>query len=220
MLCLLLIVLQSCRSVDHRLKRIEQSFHNQWEVALPSGPGGQPLPDAEAVKNAWQLCNVTERKLAAFDPERLQPATRSHLMRFRSEVNDRRAFLLRLRHNPASYNLGEHLQFLLNQETTLTESRWMAIDSLLHRSDDYYDQAKKILETPEYSYTLAAIAKQQQTLSWLNQDLLDSLDHSSLDDRQKNSLRAGIVKAGFAVKDYLAFCRSLAIESQDSTFQR
>ncbi len=216
----LAIGLFSCQSDADRLNQIEQAFDTDWQTAIPAGPAGLPLPTADGVRQAWELCRATEKKIKEFQPQSLAGAGAAAYQHLQSSLTERRNYLRQLREDPGIYNLGMHLRSAFPAGPETVDDTWQTVDSLLHQSASFFDQAKRILENPEYDPTLQAIAEQEETLSWLENELPGTLRQYPPDNLQIEKLEAGITKARFAVKDYLAYCRSLAFEYQDSLLNR
>ena len=220
MLTALAAILGACQSEAGHLNRIGKAFDRDWQEVLPPGPAGIPLPTVTGVGRAWALCQATEEKIMNYEPAELAERELAAYQRLLSSLTERRQYLRQLQNDPGAYNLGAHLQSVLSTAPAPAADPWPVVDTLLHQSASFYDQAKKILQSPEYDPTLQAIAQQEQTLSWLEDELPGTLRNAPLDDARINKLEAGITKARFAVKDYLAYCRSLAFEHQDSLLNR
>ena len=122
--------------------------------------------------------------------------------------------------DPAAYNLGGILKIALSDTTRTLRQRLERIAGLLPQSAGYYAAAKANLRRPDAERVVLAMQKQLWTLQFLQSELQDSLALVPLNASQRDSIFTQILLAKIAVKDFLAFCRSLQFEAQDENWQQ
>lgn len=149
---------------------------------------------------------------------RLNDGNKQEQIRLQQTIQAQLEKIKQLRSDPSLYNLGGALKQTLSQDSATLEARLLRIDQQLAEADWYYVVAKDNLWKPIPEKSNLALEKQLYTLRFLQSELRDSINASSLTETERKQLANKISQAQLAVKDYLAFCRSLQFEHQDSTF--
>ena len=130
-------------------------------------------------------------------------------------MQDKLLKINQLRSDPSLYNLGGVIKTILVRKNTTSEEKWQRLEQQLQEAPWYYTVAKDNLVYPDTAKTRLSIEKQLLTLQFLQTELLDSLSRSKLKEPQRQNILTQHSKAQIAVKDYLAFCRSILFESQN-----
>lgn len=157
-------------------------------------------------------------QLRKIKPEKLKALHQKEWNETNKFIAQQMQYLVSLRQDPSLYDIGEVLKsILINKEITL-KNRLQLIENQLQYTKQYYSNAKTNLTMPDSAKLQPAIQQQLQTLHFLQQELLDSLGKVPLSVAQHDTFLAHTTQAQLAVKDYIAFCRSILFEYQDSMF--
>ena len=145
----------------------------------------------------------------------LNEKNKADWQRLKNQMQDKLLEIKQLRSDPSLYNLGGVIKTTLVRKNTTSEEKWQRLERQLQEAPWYYTVAKDNLVHPDTAKTRLAMDKQLLTLQLLQTELLDSLSRSKLKEPQRQSILTHHYKARIAVKDYLAFCRSILFESQN-----
>lgn len=168
-------------------------------------------------KAFFQQYGVRLKKIA---PEQLSARNKATYLQLEQRISEHLKELHALQTDPSLYNLGGELKVILSNDSIPLDGRLLHIGQSLKEADIYYLNAKANLIKPHPDKTSLAIQKQLRTLNFLNGELLDPLMHSNLSTPEREEITQKTAQAKIAVKDYLAFCRSLLFEQRDSTFSK
>jgi hypothetical protein len=113
------------------------------------------------------------------------------------------------------YNLGLRLQTLYSNKTTLekTDLEKLAVD--LDQAGTYYELARTKLKKPIAESCDSAVHQHITGITFLLARLSPKLDSTKLPKEKKAFLQEKIDHACFYMKDYLAWCRSMAFELRE-----
>lgn len=161
-----------------------------------------------------------QARLGRIDPRHLTEKNKIAYRYLERDIHSRLTFLKQLQQDPALYNLGGKLKAMLAQPETPLKKRVQHIGRLLADSGQYFQAAKNNLRHPIPKQTELCIEKQLLTLDFLQSEWTDSMNRANLSSQEKATLQAQTDQAVLAVKDYLAFCKSLQFEHRDSTIYR
>lgn len=203
------------------LKRLQRQIERTYQDSIaPMQERGRTLSiiEPEQLRAEQTYYSGFQNKLESIDQQRLTPKNRGIYQTLSQEVSARLAFLDQLRHDPALYNLGGKLKVTLSRPETPLPTRLEMIEAQLREAMHYFAVAKENLQSPKPEKTQLSIEKQLLTLEFLQSELPDSIALAQLDEAKKAALFDQLQHATLAVKDYLAFCKSLQFEHRDSTF--
>ena len=158
-------------------------------------------------------------RLKKIDLERLNVKNKVLSTQLEQSITKQLRTLHTLQTDPSIYNLGGEMKAMLVSDSIPLDGRLLRIGQLLKDADAYYSTAKANLTQPHPDRTVLAMQKQLRTLNFLNGELLDSLALANLSAPEREELKTKAAQAKLAVKDYLAFCRSLLFEQRDSTLK-
>lgn len=119
----------------------------------------------------------------------------------------------RLISDPSFYNIGTYLQTVLALNDPI-DKRMEFLSLQLERTQAYYAAARANLRPTKADDVQQAIDIHRSTLLFLQNELPDSIQISSLKQREKTALMKAVHQSRLDVKDYIAFCRSLQFELQ------
>lgn len=156
-----------------------------------------------------------QKALLAFYPEQLNIKQRAQWLLIQNTLKDHSERLHALQKDPAIYNMGGVLKALLAKSSMPLDQRLVKIAAYLPKTRPYYAAAKTNLQTPTPERLALSIDKQLLTLRFMQTELMDSLTNATLGEPQRQDIVQQAAAAQIAVKDYLAFCRSLLFEYHD-----
>ncbi len=197
-------------------RRLQRDFDQNHPTIAEINPLAV-MPTRE-LQTAQQFYRHFETDLQNINPDRLSNKNKATYTRLQQQVAENLSEIHALQSDPSLYNLGGALKTSLSNDTLTLEQRLSTIHSFLKESSSYFAAAKSNLQQPDPEKTVLAIQKQLLTLNFLQAELLDSLARSFLSANEKEAFMERTSKAKIAVKDYLAFCRSLLFEQRDSVF--
>ncbi len=176
------------------------------------------IPDSSQLKQREIFLLKQTEAFYAFDQSTLEPTHQQEWNKIAQELASRKKELEQLRSDPSLYNIGGRAKVILANAKTPLNQRLTQIDAQLAKFKSYYDIAKANLRHPDIEKTQLAIRKQLLTLQFLQTELTDSLNRSTFAEPQQQKIVQHRTQAQIAVKDYIAFCRSIIFEHNDSTF--
>lgn len=210
MLLLLFLAFQGC-SKRARLQQITAEWQH-WQMELqPQFPGWPeylalaPLHEYEVfLEEAIQRL----QSLATTDPPTaLKPAIES----LRKQLVSAQVQTHALHQDPSLYNLPARWEPVLKDKNATYENLLLQ----LKEAPAYYASVRQLLTTPDPLFCQKAIEEHIAGLSVLNQLSLH-IEQSSLNAASKTSLQLALSQTKIAIKDYIAWCNSQAIESFES----
>jgi len=107
--------------------------------------------------------------------------------------------------NPANYGIAGSVSRLLNGRYDVLEARLRSISGRLKHSKAYYEQAQKNITLPTLEHTNLAIIQSKGGLYSFGQNLVDSINASSLSKEEKALFMTRIEESKTAINDYIAF---------------
>ncbi|MFN7117281.1 MAG: hypothetical protein ACK4TA_10815 [Saprospiraceae bacterium] len=146
---------------------------------------------------------------------RLNEQHRKEWLQLKKQMEDQLEEIQQLQKDPSLYNLGGAIKKTL---VSNENQKWQIIERQLAEAPRYYKAAIDILAPSDAEKTRLAIEKQLLTLKLLQTELMDSLARAPLHEPQQQKIVQHNAQAQIAVKNYIAFCRSILFEYQDSTF--
>lgn len=218
LIILLIISILIWRSFDSnvRFQQLKKDYNKNYNVIITKDTVLMGIPAAAQLSALISHFNHYKFELQKIKPEQLKAPNRAAWQQMSQVIVAQIQFLQKLRQDPRLYNIGElYKSTLKNKERTL-KSRLQLIENQLQIAAKYYDNAKANLINPDSANLQPAIQQQLQTLHFLQNELLDSLYRAKLSQATHETFLANTHKAKLAVKDYLAFCRSLQFEFQNT----
>ncbi len=146
--------------------------------------------------------------LGTFGLDSLSPNNQIDLRMLRNELRAQRWYADTLRSwqwNPATYNLGATVGYLLNGRHYPLDRRLRNISDKISHAADYYAAARANLSTPTQEHTRLAIKQNTGGLAVFGAALADSVRRSGLSAAEKKTLTDRIAATRAAVQGYLAF---------------
>ncbi|HMO40571.1 MAG TPA: hypothetical protein PKC76_15095 [Saprospiraceae bacterium] len=200
-------------------QRTKADFQQHWQTRIA------PLYDTIyqltiAAPTAWQadaqLCSTTLQQISQIDPTRLSQRYRAERQHFERQLHERLSQIQTWQTDPAHYNLGGALKATLVNPDFSMDIRLLQLEAQLREAPRYYAIAKSNLARPDSARTKLAIDKQLLGLRFIESELADSLQLANLSDAQHAAIATHTYAARLALKDYIAFCRSLLFEMRNA----
>jgi exonuclease VII large subunit len=120
--------------------------------------------------------------------------------------------------DPSVYNLGLRLQTLYSNKTTLEKTDLEKLAAELDQAGRYYDLARTKLKKPIAVRCDSAVHQHIAGITFLLSQFKPKLEKLQV-SQEKISILQKIDRTCFFMKDYLAWCRSMAFEMRDSARQ-
>ncbi|HMN90747.1 MAG TPA: hypothetical protein PKD70_13850 [Saprospiraceae bacterium] len=200
-----------------RLEKAMQTHYQQKIQPFNLAYEGLRIPDKDALRLEQEFCDYYYPLLQKPRFKKgLNTKNQAAQAKLEAHFHDRILFLQQLKRNPALYNLGGELKATLSNDSVPLVARLERIGRQLALAPTYYANAKDYLTLPDTTRLELAIRKQLYALQWFNMDLQDSLQIAALPPAPRDTLEQRLQQARIAVKDYIAFCRSLLFESRAS----
>lgn len=131
------------------------------------------------------------------------------------QLEEQYNFLNALRTDPSLFNIGGKLQQNLTLQPLAPPKKHQLIQRNLGQAANYYIEARKCLTDTQAERAKLAIEKQLSSLSALEGKLVDSLEQWRQQYPDMDLLQRERRICRLAIKDYLAFCRSVVVNEFD-----
>jgi uncharacterized protein (DUF885 family) len=118
--------------------------------------------------------------------------------------------------NPANYGVAGSVSRLLNGRYDVLNVRLRSILARLKHTKAYYAQAQQNITTPTLEHTTLAIGQSKGGLYSFGQNLIDSVNASTLTDDEKALFMARIEESKTALNNYIAFLETKKQELEAS----
>ncbi len=115
--------------------------------------------------------------------------------------------------DPSSYNLGGECYYLLTQNYAPLTQRLQTLSNHIQHANDFYLAAEKIINHPTKEYTQLAIAQNNGSLDVFGSALSDSINNSSLNQIEKDTLQQRITATTSAIKNYVDFLQKMMADT-------
>jgi uncharacterized protein (DUF885 family) len=111
--------------------------------------------------------------------------------------------------NPADYNAVSGISELLNGNYDKLDNRLKSIYGRLKHVPAYYEAAEKYIRNPTTIHTELGIEQNENSVSLLEKDLLDSVQRSSMDEALKKDYENQIAASAKAIRHYVEWLQNL-----------
>ncbi len=212
-ICLLLF--SSC--TKWRFQQFEKKFQLQYQALYQQKTDFQIITP-EILSARQQFIDTQIKALQTFPPARLSATQNKAWRSYEQTLDQLFAELENLQRDPSLYNPVGHWKTVLAKSKPPLDTRLRRISQQMQDANAYFSAAKANLRAPIASRIELAIQKQLLAIKFLNTELPDSIALSSLSTDDRDTLMLRTYDTKIAVKDYLAFCRSLLFEQHDTAF--
>lgn len=114
--------------------------------------------------------------------------------------------------NASNYNIAGRAWIIINGKHADLDTRLQVLSSLLEKAPAYYRAGIQNLKTPTMEHLELGLIQNKGGLSVLADDLLDSIAISSLDQQEKDLLKARLTDTKDAINKYIANLETLKLE--------
>ncbi len=198
-----------------QLEKAMQTYYQQKIQPLNLAYEGLRIPNKDALRLEQAFCDYYYPLLQKPRFQKgLNTKNQAAQAKLEAHLHERIMFLQQLKRDPILYNLGGELKSTLSNDSVPLAARLERMSRQLALAPTYYADAKDCLTLPDTTRLELAIRKQLYALQWFNTDLKDSLQIAALPPASRDTLEQRLQRARIAVKDYIAFCRSLLFESR------
>lgn len=209
------------QSMDDRFNKYKENFvlelwqtYPTWasSVGYHNFDNTLPIPDDATRAHEIGFCMTNMDQLKQFDLNSLSDANKIdyHLIENQLQYSiwsnkELRAF----EWDPSMYNVSSLFADILNGNYAPLDERMRSIMAKLARVPDYYNAAKKSIQTPTKEHTDLAIEQNLGGISVFEQDLMEALKKSGLNEIEKKDIAARSKQAVAAIKDYVEWLKKL-----------
>jgi hypothetical protein len=211
-LCLYILVACSPdRSALNWLNKTERHWAN-LEKKQPEWP---EMLDSSALQNHLIFLAAALSKAQDWTKQPLDPAVKNKVSALNSRLQAAQGHLLSQQKDPSVYNLGLRLREQFAPDRPLEMSQLDNLQKQLDRAATYYHQAKQKLQEPIPAQCDSAIAQHISSITYLREELGKKIVESELPKVMSKQLEYKINQSCMYMKDYLAWCRSMAFEARN-----
>ena len=177
------------------------------------------IPDQKMIQSSRDFAKNQLDSLDKINPNQLSAANKTDFYLIQSLLKESQWSLDTLKSyqwDPSSYNVTGTFAFILNEKYAPLNERLRSIKIRLTNVPDYYKAAKNAIINPVPDLLNLAVDQNLGGISVFEQDLLDSVNVSTLDTFEKKQIieRAGLAVS--AIKDYVKWLSKLKSEKPRS----
>lgn len=212
-LCLLsiLVACSPDRSALNWLNKTER----HWAKLEKKQPEWLEMLDSTALQNRLDFLAAVLGKAEELTKQPLDPAINNKLATLSTRLQTAQDLLLSQQKDPTIYNLGLRLREQFPPDRPFEMSQMENLQLQLDQAATYYSQAKQKLQEPAPAQCDSAIAQHISSITYLREDLGKKIMESDLPKVMSKQLEHKINQSCMYMKDYLAWCRSMAFEARD-----
>lgn len=211
-LCLTLLVACSPnRSALNWLHKTER----HWAKLEQQQPEWPEMLDSAALQSRLDFLAEALHKTREWEKQALDLAVVAKLTNLNKDLHAAQNRLGTQQKDPSSYNLGLRLRSLFAPDQPFEMKKLESLEKHLDQAPKYYKQAKQKLREPLPAQCDSAIAQHISSLTYLREELGIKIAESNLPQVKIKQLNRKIRRACFYMKDYLAWCRSMAFEARN-----
>lgn len=209
-LILFIAVLSSC-SHDTSFLTFSENFQLDYkqQFKIPSEP--LVIITNEKIKEDLDFCTSKLEVLATFDTAQLSLDNRITWQNTSTKLKKKIGQIQMYQTHPDRYNIYTALQQVAKQEEWSLSQRLTMWQKQLALSSLFYQSAKENLEVIDVKNAKETWEAHIKTFMFLNENLRKVLTQSDWTNEQKKDFALALEAAEFAVKDYIAFCRSAVL---------
>jgi len=219
---LIVITLMVWRNADPtlRFRNLQEKFNADYQNIVYKDSTVFIIIEPKKIIGSITRLKYYQTAFQAFQSEKLKSTHQEEREHTNQLIKQQLLLWQRTQQDPSLYNIGEPMRRILQNVDVPLQNRLQQIENYLQLSEEYYAAAKLNLIHPDATKISSAIQQQLQTLRFLQKELPDSVRNANLQKLQRVAFLTSTKSATLAVKDYLAFCRSILFEYQDSAFQK
>lgn len=209
-----LCILVAC-SPDHSALTWLRKTERHWAKLEKTQAEWPEMLDSSALQNRLDFLATALDKAQEWGKQSVAPAVKNKITTLSTRLQTAQNRLLSQQNDPSVYNLGLRLRELFPPDRPFDMSQLDNLQELLDQAATYYRQAKQKLQEPTPTQCDSAIAQHISSITYLREDFGKKIMGSDLPKVMSKQLEYKINQSCIQMKDYLAWCRSMAFEGRN-----
>lgn len=211
-LCLsILLACSPDRSALNWLNKTER----HWAKLENKQPEWAEMLDSTALESRLYFLATALTKAQDWTKQAIDPAVKNKVSALNNRLQTAQDRLLSQKKDPTVYNLGLRLREQFSPDRPFEMSQLDNLQKHLDQAATYYRQAKHKLQEPAPAQCDSAIAQHISSITYLREELGKKIMESNLPKVMSRQLENKINRSCLYMKDYLAWCRSMAFEARN-----
>ncbi|WP_421795118.1 hypothetical protein [Haliscomenobacter sp.] len=211
-LCLLILI--ACSPDGSALKWLHKT-ERHWAKLEKEQPEWAEMLDPTALESRLDFLATALTKAQDWTKQPLDPAVKNKVSALSNRLQTAQDHLLSQQKDPCVYNLGLRLQEQFSPDRPFEMSQLEKLQLQLDQAANYYQQARQKLTEPVPAQCDSAIAQHISSITYLREELGKKIMDSNLPKVMSKQLEYKINQSCLYMKDYLAWCRSMAFEARN-----
>ncbi|WP_241301646.1 DUF885 domain-containing protein [Microbulbifer elongatus] len=177
------------------------------------------VPDNHYRREVLSFARSSLNQFSGFDPESLNPNTRTDLALIINFLNETIWKLTEFKPhewNPADYNVSHGFALILNTDYAPLDDRLRTFSERLVKVPAYYAAAEKALSNPASPQLILAIQQNEGAQSVFGKELEQKLANSGLSDREKEQFTNRLQAARKAIDEYVVYLQTLHAQMEQA----
>ena len=170
------------------------------------------VPDSTDTKLTLGFADYVEGKMKSFSYDALSDLNKTDYKLIENNVTSTRFYLNEFKEyewNPAMYNVGDAIDYVINNNPAPLEEKLKNLTSRLSRVPAYYAAAEHNINKPTKEHTRLAIAQGDGLNTFFDSVFPDSLKASKLTDAEKEAFNKSAKAAKEAIQGYTKWLTEL-----------
>jgi len=188
---------------------------HQWSSWEKSQPQWLETLDTTTLQEQLAFLTTAQQKAQNWLDKPIDTAIKINIENLHSRLELAQNRLKRQQTDPSVYNFGLRLQTLYSNKTTLEKTDLKKLELYLGQAERYYELARQKLKNPLAASCDSAVHQHIAGITYLLTQLSPKLDSTKLPKEKNAFLQKKIDRDCLYMKDYLAWCRSMAFELKD-----
>lgn len=208
-LCLLLF--HSCTQ-EHEFEQFIESTETQYKIQFQVADTLLlNIISPEELQADLAFCQQQLETLNTFSSDDLSPENQKVQQKWKEQLEKKQKQIVVYQQEPNRYNIAKSIQKIMQDTSLKVGKQLVIIQQQLKQTPAYYEMAKANLQKPEGEYAQKAVYEHTSTFVLLSNLLPRLLQQSDWKTRQQQVFKETLETATLAVKDYIAFCRSISL---------
>ena len=211
-LCLFIVLACSPdRSALNWLNKTER----HWAKLEKKQPEWAEMLDSTALESRLNFLATALTKAQDWTKQSIDPAVKNKVSALNNRLQTAQDRLFSQKKDPTVYNLGLRLREQFSPDRPFEMSQLDNLQKHLDQAATYYRQAKQKLQEPLPAQCDSAISQHISSITYLREELGEKIVEGNLPKVMSKQLEYKINRSCLYMKDYLAWCRSMAFEARD-----
>lgn len=211
---LCLTILAAC-SPDRSALNWLHKTERHWAKLENKQPEWPEMLDSAALRSRLDFLAEVLGKTQEWEKQALDAAVKTKLTNLGTDLEAAQSRLKTQQTDPSSYNLGLRLRSLFTPSQPFEMKKLEDFENYLDQASVYYRQAKQKLQSPAPSQCDSAVVQHIISITYLREELGAKIAESNLPNLKIKQLNQKISNSCLYMKDYLAWCRSMAFEARN-----